>query len=853
MAMIKIISNPYDKDIQFYVFDKENDDWSKIDTVNYPNSRLLKTDISKGFFPFVVKKIVDIIIEDYRNGDEPVSILFEGTRDEYAELESLCSAKEYKDIVSIEKSSTYLENARDILDDIRESFGEITPLIKQIVSGENLDETFDRFDDATSSTVPICVVGNYSSGKSTFINSLIGNEILPSGDKPVTARIFKIVQGKITKTPYISFDINDVKLTLKFDGDGFHFSGIETKCEIADILSEKLKTLSEESLEVKIKESLEIINNYESDLENPSISDLIEISLPFKGDVWGQTDSTFIIFDTPGSNSASNERHLEVLKKAMYGLTNGLPIFVSEYKSLDSVDNENLYKLIRDTDALDDRFTMIIVNKADDSNLPDEEFSERDEKFILHEAVPKKLYSEGIYFVSSIMGLGAKTNGKFIDKFYERKWEKEKESYSDENDKYYTTLYRYNIMPAQLKQRFLDMNRTCEDKVYANSGLYSVEKEILTFVTKYSSYNKCRQSCMYLDTIIDAAEKKIAETKARRESNMERLKADLDKNRALLISELEKQSDESKKNHISQYEEYLLGYSEKINKSISIDEIQEKQKTINEEQEDIEKLDDFSENKEKAADDITDNLVKGISNAFKTLKLDDFKLIGSKLKDDLEKYQKTREDAENAQDKVNIQTDTILVEQIKKSFIDASKEIENNINTESRKYWTLSSDEYKNTLIEVVAGAQDIPEKEKQDLKDIIISYDQLNFEDYAESVFKMPNFKYLFKFGDHLIGKTERVRLSALENRYNAEIESGIVKLTELTRDNHEKGFRQWAVDLIDKIEERIVEINPDLKNTSQLIRDDEEEINKLKANQAKIERYNTAIKEMMNWKNLK
>ena len=72
-----------------------------------------------------------------------------------------------------------------------------------------------------------------------------------------------------------------------------------------------------------------------------------------------------MIFDTPGSNSASNVKHYEVLKKAMEDLSNGLPIFVSEYDSMDSTDNDKLYQDINNMAELDNRFTMIIVNKND--------------------------------------------------------------------------------------------------------------------------------------------------------------------------------------------------------------------------------------------------------------------------------------------------------------------------------------------------------------------------------------------------------------------------------------------------------------------------------------------------------
>ena len=50
-------------------------------------------------------------------------------------------------------------------------------------------------------------------------------------------------------------------------------------------------------------------------------------------------------------------------------MTNGLPILVATPDSLVSNDNENLYHLMLEMDELDNRFTMIVVNKADSAGI----------------------------------------------------------------------------------------------------------------------------------------------------------------------------------------------------------------------------------------------------------------------------------------------------------------------------------------------------------------------------------------------------------------------------------------------------------------------------------------------------
>ena len=135
MLKIKITSNPYKREISFYKnFDEEG--WSPVTLETDPNGKLLREDIVRGFFPFIVRQVTEILVEEYYNTKEPLKVVFEGTSEEYRELEAVISEKEFADKIILEKSGVFLENARDILPDIREIYKNVEPLIRSSVQNE---------------------------------------------------------------------------------------------------------------------------------------------------------------------------------------------------------------------------------------------------------------------------------------------------------------------------------------------------------------------------------------------------------------------------------------------------------------------------------------------------------------------------------------------------------------------------------------------------------------------------------------------------------------------------------------------------------------------------------------------
>ena len=81
MAKIRITSNPYDKLIKYARWNADTEEWQTVDYNNNPDSLLISDDLTTSFFPFKANRILDVIIEEFNDGQ--IDILFAGTEDEF--------------------------------------------------------------------------------------------------------------------------------------------------------------------------------------------------------------------------------------------------------------------------------------------------------------------------------------------------------------------------------------------------------------------------------------------------------------------------------------------------------------------------------------------------------------------------------------------------------------------------------------------------------------------------------------------------------------------------------------------------------------------------------------------------
>lgn len=848
MNKIKINSNPYMKEINYSQYNHQTNDWEDVKYRN-PDSKLRDVESSKTFLPFKIHEILGIIASEYGTKDEKVQVVFEGTQEEYAEVKTTCESPEFVDRLELIKSSNYLENARFIFEDTKDVFEDVEPVIKRIVRDDvETISNLEKVSDALKDIIPICVFGNYSAGKSTFINALVGYEYLPSGGDPVTAKIYKISRSQQQDSASIDFWLDNEPYKLTFEGSEFRVRSGNVSSMLMNEIIAAIEACDETDLVSKISNTLEILNSYErKNRSETHLGSVIEIKAHFsKEGILGQTLNNFVIFDTPGSNSASNLDHSLVLGEALKGFSNGIPVWVTTYDSIDSDDNAALCKRISEIEALDNRFTMIVVNRADMADLPEGGFNKEDIQNILEYNSVDKMYSGGIYFVSSIMGLGSKNEDNLRDKFYRKTFRTLKDLYCDPEDEDYSTLYIYNIMPEQIKERAVAYSKDCSDLVYANSGLLSVEMEMESFATKYAAYNKCQMVKMFLEQVVKETSKRIERRTSDLKRTREARQNELDETKASLITIIENEETEKEKEFDKSSKDFTKSYVDaNFDYKLSVDKLEGIDSENRQKNQDINNL----QKQEEVLADAKTRMWEHFKTSGKSLFTGSFIESVKVVKDDykeVKEMKQQKEEAEKESDR-NASDETIkaVIEQYKYNIVEANEKL----SKELREFWHDRTQELKSTLIAIVTDSDALTDGQRRALSEIIMDYKDIELNDDAENIF----IKKKFLRGNVLglkLNDDERLNIKRLTSIYNDRIEESVQQMSTRMNDNYYTSYKPWVQNLHATIENNIVDYNPKLRSMSDMIGEETEKITELENDQDTIERSLAAIEEMMAWK---
>ena len=840
MAVIKIRSNPYTRKIEYF------EDGQNIETTN-PKSRLCEIDKKSSFLPFYAKEIIDIIISSYYAG-EKVNVIFEGTNEEFSELQKVCLAKEIADKVILTKASDTLENAQAILAKTKELFKIAQPIIAKMLQEDSaICRDISLISNTLDDIVPICVFGNVSSGKSTFINALIGNEILPSGGDPVTAKIYEIKKTRREGFAQIQFVYHEEPVCVTFEDCKYTIDG--TDSDLVQKLKDDLSEMNCNEQTVIIRKAIEIINAHEKvDADTIDIGSIIKLEVPFsERGFLGHSQNQYMIFDTPGSNSASNKDHTDVFEEALEGFSNGIPVWVTSYDTLDSTDNNKLCDDLLSIRALDHRFTMIIVNKADIADIPEAGFSAKKEEEIKDYEAVRKMYASGIFFVSSVLGLGAKHEGKLNDRHYRKIYRTLNDIYSDPEDEDYTNLYHFNIMPIQIKQDMCEESAKCTDLMYANSGLFGIERQIENFGVKYSAYNKCQMAYAFLSRAIEETEWIIA----RNTENLRKLKKEheqelVEKERLLLkeISELVAERETAYANETATgVMNFVRNY---LNFSYSREDMEALNNKIAEKVAEVTNFTDHREAAEKAEATVWKRFSENIREVIPDK---DITVKGtlSELFQGLAGSKAAKKEWNEAQREMDSQISDLVIayvaEDYRKNFIDAKMRI--CIHTEYN--WKNCAEQMKKLLIEKVTNSSDLTDDQRERLSGIVVDYKPLAFDDDTEDVF----IKTKFLRGNYLcLQKSESLDIRRLTARYNNRLAQNIESMAEMINAGRYAAFKAWVRNLAALMESNIVELNPELHVKAVQIQEETEKIAEYEAYQLTISNVLTEIRQMMEWK---
>ena len=270
----------------------------------------------------------------------------------------------------------------------------------------------------------------------------------------------------------------------------------------------------------------------------------------------------------------------------------------------------------------------------------------------------------------SIRGLGGKNDGEFVDRFYRKTFRTQSPTFSDPEDIDYMSLYKYNIMPAQVKQNALEYSLKNDNLIYSNSGLYCIEREIENFASKHSSYNKCQMVLAFLSKVINKTNARIDERTKVLKDARDRSAQELDAKTVRLQEEIDRSAKnmeevngKTSKNDVSEYTATKLNYMFDATQLASMDADRRKQ--------------NFAENdfasKENAYQDAKGKLLEHLRESsqglFKRNIVDSVKAIANDLSNDFRDVQHSK-DKMDAKEK---ELDQLSSEQILKYVINSYK------------------------------------------------------------------------------------------------------------------------------------------------------------------------------------
>ena len=515
MKRIEILYNPYYNIIHFrQELAKEGSDryeWVEIES----DSKLLKFQGTRCIFENCIEEILDII-NKYFNTSGELTIEFIGTEEDYEVLKSAVHQSNNYNSKKIlcEYSSNY-SSSSCVLTEIRKAYKRIKAEFDDYIDNSELDQDDDRaeigravtkFLETTSPEVPVCVIGNYSVGKSALVNALVGLEILPSHSNSTTAKNARIKNG----TNYsLGFEYQGAKYIISVNGNQ-----VNDKCdsEIDEKLIEELER-GTEALETEEQILHQIIENLNTESSTGSriaeIKSIVDITVPFKCSNMDLENYSFVFIDTPGSNNSDEAQkiHRENLEKLMDEQTNALPVFVMGRNSLDSNDTNDLRVLLENKKAGFALQNCIIVISMSDQ-LVEQQLSEQ-----MPEKIKQWMNHPTIMYVSPVAAIGEKKTdkGKWIDQAYKQIYDRKMADMIEVNPP------EYNETPCGRKMS--DAEKKSLSPLLFASGVPSLEKEINYYACRFSEFLKCTNGRKYLQRALNLADEKLQKAKEQLEKD----------------------------------------------------------------------------------------------------------------------------------------------------------------------------------------------------------------------------------------------------------------------------------------------------------------------------------------------
>lgn len=247
-------------------------------------------------------------------------------------------------------------------------------------------------DNLVNNRFELVVIGEFSTGKSTFINAIVGKKVLPSKAQPTTATVNYIVhasQHPEQKEEAVIYFENGSQKSVPFS-------------ELEDYVSEMSK-------KIKVVEEIKYVNIY---IDSPYLEDGV------------------IIVDTPGMESL-HVKHDEITKKQIRRSNASIFLF-----DINRAGSRTEFEFISDVYGSIDRI-FFVANRSDEVNLEEQTIAE------VVESIEGKLQDNPyhkvskdhakVYPVSALKALNSRIPGNSQEDGQRAEWLRASEIVSFEN------------------------------------------------------------------------------------------------------------------------------------------------------------------------------------------------------------------------------------------------------------------------------------------------------------------------------------------------------------------------------------------------------------------------------------
>lgn len=436
-----------------------------------------------------IEELPEIIFEEYRTRE--FKIIFHGTILDYEDVEAMKNEAS-KDGFNIELEHIPAKEAADKENSISEIFEEI-----QHGPFEELKQpdVIKAFNMAKSSDFEVNVVATMSAGKSTLINSLLRQKLMPAKQEACTATITEIKDTD-----------SDCFVAKVYNSNG---DLIQSYPELTFEIMEKLNS-------------------------NPDVSKIrAEGNIPFVS----SEDVSLVLVDTPGPNNSRDPEHRAATYRMLSESSKAVVLYILNATQLAVNDDYNLLSHVADSMRVGgkqsrDRF-IFVVNKLDEFKKGEDSVDAAIAK-VRDYLKDNGIENANIYPASALTALNIRTilaesDDDDDDEVYEAKGKVRKFNKNPEMH-FETKAPLTPSVRGQLELKLAEARSDGDAKSEAliHCGIVPIEMAIQMYVQKYAKTAKIRN-------IVDTFSKRLESAKSF-ETTKQEIAENQDKHKEILAN-----------------------------------------------------------------------------------------------------------------------------------------------------------------------------------------------------------------------------------------------------------------------------------------------------------------------------